>query len=133
MTAHKHAALMAQYAQDAMETETPWERWQYRYPTVSWAWKDAHADFSFLSHVEYRRKPKVIMINGFEVPEPMREAPEMGTKYWVAANTGNEPQRHMWDGEDMDLLWLRCGIVHATREAAELHIKVLHSFTEVKK
>ena len=26
--AHKHAALMALYAQDAQETETPWERWE---------------------------------------------------------------------------------------------------------
>ena len=28
MTAHKHAALMLQYAQDAMETDRPWERWE---------------------------------------------------------------------------------------------------------
>ena len=28
--AHKHAALMMQYAQDAMETENPWERWQFK-------------------------------------------------------------------------------------------------------
>jgi len=29
MTAHKHADLMLQYAQDAMETDKPWERWEY--------------------------------------------------------------------------------------------------------
>ena len=28
MTAHKHAALMLQYAQDAAETDKPWERWE---------------------------------------------------------------------------------------------------------
>jgi len=28
MSAHPHAALMALYAQDAAETETPWDRWE---------------------------------------------------------------------------------------------------------
>ena len=28
MSAHPHAELMALYAQDAAETETPWDRWE---------------------------------------------------------------------------------------------------------
>lgn len=28
MTAHVHAALMAEYAKDATETDKPWERWE---------------------------------------------------------------------------------------------------------
>ena len=32
MTAHKHANLMLQYAQDAMETDKPWERWEVKAP-----------------------------------------------------------------------------------------------------
>jgi hypothetical protein len=28
MSAHPHADLMALYAQDAAETETPWDRWE---------------------------------------------------------------------------------------------------------
>ena len=27
---HKHADLMLQYAEDAMETDRPWERWEWR-------------------------------------------------------------------------------------------------------
>lgn len=30
MTAHKHANLMMQYAQDAAESVTPWEMWEYK-------------------------------------------------------------------------------------------------------
>ena len=30
MTAHVHAALMLQYAKDAMETDKPWERWEVK-------------------------------------------------------------------------------------------------------
>ena len=32
MTAHKHAALMLQYAQDAAETDKPWKRWEVKIP-----------------------------------------------------------------------------------------------------
>jgi len=38
MTAHKHADLMAVYAEDAKKTETPWRLWEFRqhskYPTL---------------------------------------------------------------------------------------------------
>ena len=29
MTKHIHADLMMEYAKDAMETDKPWERWEY--------------------------------------------------------------------------------------------------------
>jgi len=32
---HPHAKLMAEYAQDAAETDTPWERWELCIPTFS--------------------------------------------------------------------------------------------------
>ena len=32
MTAHKHADLMLQYAQDAMETDKSWEWWEVKVP-----------------------------------------------------------------------------------------------------
>lgn len=32
--AHIHAALMAEYAKDAAETNTPWDRWEFSYPSL---------------------------------------------------------------------------------------------------
>lgn len=34
MSAHIHAALMAEYAKDAAETNTPWDRWEFSYPSL---------------------------------------------------------------------------------------------------
>lgn len=36
MTAHKHAAAMLQYAQDAAESVTPWEMWEYKLHGEPW-------------------------------------------------------------------------------------------------
>ena len=54
MTAHKHAALMLQYAQDAMETAKPWERWELR-PMGSAQWHACSGRISFNERCEYRR------------------------------------------------------------------------------
>ena len=36
MTAHKHAALMLQYAEDAAKTDKPWELWERRLDNGVW-------------------------------------------------------------------------------------------------
>lgn len=33
---HPHAELMKQYAEDAMETDKPWERWEYSCDGSPW-------------------------------------------------------------------------------------------------
>ena len=53
MKAHKHAALMAEYAKDAAETETPWKRWEFFYGTV---WHECSTAMSWDECTEYRRK-----------------------------------------------------------------------------
>jgi hypothetical protein len=70
MTAHKHAAAMLQYAQDAAETDRPWERWElenhnheWTAATMSIAWNPGSA---------YRRKApatKVVTIRCWFHPE----------------------------------------------------------------
>lgn len=55
MPAHKHAELMALYAQDAAETGKPWERWEC---LTSSGWERFGGDFFFSPDVEYRRKPQ---------------------------------------------------------------------------
>lgn len=55
MTAHKHAKLMALYAQDAAETDKPWERWEYF--SEVYGWEQLKAMPSFHVNRKYRRKP----------------------------------------------------------------------------
>ncbi len=56
MTAHIHAALILQFAQDAAETDKPWERWQCR-SSSSKTWTTLTACPRWDAGVEYRRKP----------------------------------------------------------------------------
>lgn len=55
MSKHKHAELMLQYAQDAMETDEPWERWEYR-ECENNVWSDLDSHPCWLPHRECRRK-----------------------------------------------------------------------------
>ena len=73
MTAHRHAALMAQYAQDAAETDKPWERWEWK---GGRGWYPLASEFAFSIHYEYRRKPKTLTYT-VTIPEPLRRAPAM--------------------------------------------------------
>lgn len=130
---HVHAALMMEYAKDAMETAAPWLRWEAKTSCGEWVPKNYHPEWN--QDVSYRRKPepaKTILINGFEVPEPLRAAPQVGERFFVPDIFSD---RHAylarWSGSDMDLKCLRRGVAHVTKEAAALHAEALISFTQV--
>jgi hypothetical protein len=56
---HIHAELMRQYAEDAMETDKPWERWQFS--AEGEPWEDiACMNPSWQPEWQYRRKPRPI-------------------------------------------------------------------------
>jgi len=130
MPKHKYADLMLQYAQDAQETETPWERWQVKTDDF---WRDCNIGPTWLLDAEYRRKPKVIIINGIEVPEPMQVAPPVGTNYFyitIADFAIVCPTR--WSNRDFDKRLLSRGLGHLTEDAAVKHVEALLSFTQVQ-
>lgn len=56
MTSHIHAELMAQYAQDARETDKPWERLEVRGISVGWYQLCGHPSWD--PDTFYRRKPQ---------------------------------------------------------------------------
>jgi NADH:ubiquinone oxidoreductase subunit len=75
--------------------------------------------------------PRFITINGFEVPEPVREPLETGEKYWVVEiGSLRHCNNFVWDCDDFDRLALQRGLIHRTQEAAEKHARALLSFTE---
>ena len=122
---HIHAAAMAEYAKDAAETDKPWERWEVSF-SGGFIGVTGHLNWS-VNH-EYRRKPKVILINGYEVPEPCRTPLQNDMYYWVP-NVFTGATRYRWHGDDKDNSCLRDGFVHLTSEAAEKHFDALKSFT----
>lgn len=127
MIAHKHAASMLQYAQDAAETDTPWELWEYKLHGEPWFGCENHPTWS--ENISYRRKPQVIKVGRHEFPKPITTPPEQGISYWAVefSSTGFTAKRYAWDNCLFDLNYLETGLCHLAREAAEAHAKVLRA------
>ena len=115
MTAHKHAHLMEQYAQDALETDKPWERWEWK---GGRGWYPLASEFAFSIHYEYRRKPRTLTYT-VTIPEPLREAPKNGSEYYVPCQLAPALWGSFeWYNGDLDKLYLKRGLCFATREDA---------------
>ena len=125
---HIHAAAMAEYAKDAAETDMPWERWEVSMTESGDEYRNllGHPDWAVTR--KYRRKPKVILINGHEVPEPCRTPLKDKEEYW-ALSLARGTTRLRWLDDDIDTCYLNNGFVHLTKEAAEKHFNALKSFT----
>ena len=121
---HPHAASMLLYAQDAAETDKPWERWEFKGRDNGFNGCLKHPEWH--EHYEYRRKPKTITINGIEVPEPIREAPKVGEQFFfVDLSLPTLTTYHPWEDDAYDRAWLKKGLIHSTKEAALAHAKAL--------
>ena len=117
MTAHKHAHLMAQYAQDAMETDKPWDRWQFRSVGAK-NWLNCRCGIGFSDLCEYRRKPRTLTYS-VTIPEPLREAPHDGKVCFVPNIASNRFYFNTsWDGDCVDNFRLERGLCFATKEDA---------------
>ena len=79
-------------------------------------------------------KPLTITINGFKVPEPLREMPLDGTTvywpdfYYTTKRSGVVGSYANTSRPDLAAM-LRCGLLHLTPEAARAHAQALISFT----
>lgn len=70
--------------------------------------------------------PPMRSINGHEYPEPVREPLEAGKTYFLAGPVEDELcGEYHWDGADLEVIWLRRGLIHLTREAAEAHARAI--------
>lgn len=89
-------------------------------------WFDMTKCGMFMHEMKYRIKPRTIKVNGFDVPEPMREAPKEGVEFFVASPAAEEFHAYFeWECEESDADWLSRGICHATKEAAIAHAKAM--------
>ena len=128
---HIHAAAMAEYAKDAAETDMPWERWEISLAESGDEYRNLLGHPEWAVTRKYRRKPKVIMINGHEVPEPHRTPLKDGEVYW-ALTLFSRATSLRWKDDDFDNSYLENGFIHLTRDAAEKHFNALKSFTAQK-
>ena len=118
MAKHIHAELMAQYAQDAMESETPWENWEFK-KQLDQDWATCRMLPQWSIGYAYRHKPKTIVVNGFTVNAPLDKAPERNIPFFVADPT-NEYLFYEDLGfhEKYDTLRLTRGLIFTNKEDA---------------
>ncbi|MCW5597697.1 MAG: hypothetical protein KIT80_23600 [Chitinophagaceae bacterium] len=130
---HRHAKNMMLYVQDAMETDKPWERWEVL--NYENKWMDLYKNPEWRTECSYRRKPRNVNINGFEVPEPVRSPLEEGTKYFSPAIDRDNKLciTSKWDNDSSDYLALNRGLIHLSEQAAINHAEALLSFTRIEK
>lgn len=70
--------------------------------------------------------PPMRSINGHEYPEPVREPLEEGQEYFLPEVFHDEiVSRSKWGSDHMDDRWLKRGLIHLTREAAEAHARAI--------
>ena len=77
-------------------------------------------------------KDRTININGFEVPEPYRGEMENGQIYWFPSTNDDMPDFYEWEGDDVDKKIKENGLLHLSKEAAQMHLKALISFTKME-
>jgi hypothetical protein len=132
---HPHAELMLLYAQDAMETDKPWERWEFKERTYK-VFETCYTNPAWFKEVSYRRKQKTIRIGNYDVPEPLRIAPEEGAKVYLVdlgISTSSKVACYSYSRQIVaNEFFLQRGLLHLNKEAAELHAKALLSFTTME-
>jgi len=70
--------------------------------------------------------PRTITVNGFEVPEPMREYPKNGTSiYVIDIGAANGVTWQYWSEAQREKRMLERGLVHTTEAAALQHFEAL--------
>ena len=125
---HKHAELMMQYAQDAMETDKPWELWEYSHASSN-GWRNLDEMPSWRIGNDYRRKPKMLSVtlaSGEVVSWPKPHRAELDNRdayYFVDVDGSVIGER--WHGIAWDMGALSNGRIHLTKEAAEQHSHAL--------
>lgn len=127
---HPHAELMAQYAKDATETKTPWERWEWCADGDD-VWEPCHQSPAWAVNAKYRHKPDTIKIGKHKFPRPIQTAPNIDQEYFYVEfspeNQLAEPGAGTWKGYDFELSLLKSSRCHLTEKDCQHHADALNA------
>ena len=124
---HVHAKLMAQYAEDAKTSKTPWELWEFL--DRDDGWNTFRGTPGWYETTEYRRKPKTHTVHGVEIPD-LRVSPKYGEYYYLANPVSSSHYTvHKFVKDDTLGIWIERGLAYQHTEegsqAAILHSKAM--------
>ena len=83
---------------------------------------------TWVEYLLYRFKPaepKYIVVNGIQVPEPVRGKLEDDQRVWLADISLAIPCHINWLDDTTQRRWLSLGLIHLTKEAAQTHIDAM--------
>lgn len=128
MAAHIHAKLMMQYAKDAMETDRPWERWEF---TQGGAWRPCENNPGWFADENYRRKPEMIKVGKWEFLKPIEQPLGYADAYYYVTFSMKTaeftPFSDTWCNDRDDKDRLAGNLCHLSREAAQAHADALNA------
>lgn len=138
MAQHKHADLMAMYAEDAYRTDKPWKYWEYQDVSRSGIhkeWIACRGEINWDPETQYRRTQKRVsmMVNNshIEMYEPLKEKPKLQTSYYFYCVIRGSVIHGVWHGSDADKNLFKNRMIHLSREAAEKHGESLRRFNSM--
>lgn len=82
--------------------------------------------------IELRIKPRTILINGIEVPEPVREPLTNKQEFFLVDTSSlTKVSTYYWMDSKCDKAWLKAGLIHLTPEAALIHANALIATSKI--
>lgn len=130
--AHKHAESMLKYAQDAMEFDKPWERWDV-YNSVIGVWVKCGSHPTWDVDFEYRQRDSIINIGQYEFPAPYKGNMKQDQQYYIvclaAHGKGFDAMPGVWNNTHIERNALASGLIHISLEAANQHANVLNKIS----
>lgn len=117
-------AQMLHMVADAMERgDEPADCFEPTEPLHINCWTDAAA---LAANDRLRLRPRTIRIGDVDVPEPLREAPPMGTEYYVPdPGEVDLTCAYTWNKDPVDRSFLFSNMCHRTHESARQHARAL--------
>lgn len=124
---HPHAESIMLFAQQALESQTPWLFWEFSHNNGK-TWKPCEECPLWDENTLYRQRSPKIQVGDVMVNRPIDTPPEIGTTIFVADITSPFMcYRTQWTGtySNSNTEMLKRGLVHLTQESAIEHSKAL--------
>ena len=134
-----HLKERIEYARDelawlekgAPEGEEPWRGWEVKHSTLD-SWVPLCGPVEWPDYAFYRRRPAMLHIidakgKRHEFPEPMREAPRTGERYYFVDVMQPSIDADTWNDMGLDHISLAAGLCQSTEEGAQMQLAALRA------
>jgi len=89
-------------------------------------WLEAKEGWGFRPDCEYRVRHNMIKVNGFDIPTPETDEPELNTFCYIPDLISTEKvQLRVWSRSHSDLSALHRGLLHMRKHDAVMHANAL--------